>query len=854
LFGRSFDEEFPMNSLRLLVTLILLIALAASYAPAQSSHPFDIQAYKAYLAAHGDMSSTQLLSSHPAGIFAARSPVTPDAISNFHSIDSCYPFTAYERSLLSDHGFVITDRLRYSSFSTALFDIYNHDLPLFVSSDAILHAIHASYDAILQDAERDLLVGKLDSLLSALRAQLPAMSAAYAADAIMPRMVQDLDVYLTVAYALLKGGADPCIPEDASTVSTLENLITAKQFASYPLFSSTDRLIDFSQFTIRGHYTQSAVLGRYFQSMIWLGRTEFYLISPANVNPVQKPADIQRQTIDAALLVEALDRAGAFPLLEDIDVIIKMFVGESDNVTLPNMKSLLEKAQIGSAHQLLDSLAVAALQDTLRAQPFAFQRINSQILASSDYMTPDNIQPASSVLLLGQRFVVDSYVTANVVFDKISYQGLAVWRALPSTLDVLYALGNDAAAQLLVPQLNMYHYATNLAALRYLIDGYDASFWNSSLFNAWLGMIRACNPPSDRSALPPFMTTASWWQEKMNTQLASWAELRHDNLLYAKQSYTGVPICSFPHGYVEPVPALYDAVRAFAQLGKNRLVPLLSVQAPQNALSWYFSNLDGVADTLGSIARKELSGTPLSSDETLFLQHMLYMVNGGCAPAPGGWYCNLFYENGGFTKMDYIVADVHTCPADASGNMVGWVLHVGTGPINLGVVTATTPECGTAAYVGPVMSYGEHVTSNFLRLTDEQWSTLYALNGSSRPSFMNLYLADSLGRTRGSGESLLTGILQEYRSPLPQYPVLFQNYPNPFNPATVIRYALPGRSDVTLAVYNALGQRVALLVRETQERGYHQVNFDGTGLASGVYFYRLQAGSSVMTRRMLFLK
>jgi hypothetical protein len=98
-----------------------------------------------------------------------------------------------------------------------------------------------------------------------------------------------------------------------------------------------------------------------------------------------------------------------------------MFVGESDNVTLPNMKSLLQRGQIGRANQLLDPLLLAALQDTLKNQPFAFQRINSQILASSDPTKPDNIQPASSVLLLGQRFVVDSYVTGNVVFDKISY-------------------------------------------------------------------------------------------------------------------------------------------------------------------------------------------------------------------------------------------------------------------------------------------------------------------------------------------------------------------------------------------------------------------------------------------------
>ena len=83
---------------------------------------------------------------------------------------------------------------------------------------------------------------------------------------------------------------------------------------------------------------------------------------------------------------------------------------------------------------------------------------------------------------------------------------------------------------------------------------------------------------------------------------------------------------------------------------------------------------------------------------------------------------------------------------------------------------------------------------------------------------------------------------------------LEQNYPNPFNPSTTIRYSLPERSQVTLAVFNTLGQQVALLQNGEEEEGYHEVKFDGSKLASGVYLYRMQAGSCVETKKLLLVK
>ena len=83
---------------------------------------------------------------------------------------------------------------------------------------------------------------------------------------------------------------------------------------------------------------------------------------------------------------------------------------------------------------------------------------------------------------------------------------------------------------------------------------------------------------------------------------------------------------------------------------------------------------------------------------------------------------------------------------------------------------------------------------------------------------------------------------------------LSQNYPNPFNPKTVVSFQLPVASHVVLTVYDLLGREVAVLVNGQNAPGSYEATFDGSGLASGVYIYRLQAGNFLVSKRLILLK
>ena len=83
---------------------------------------------------------------------------------------------------------------------------------------------------------------------------------------------------------------------------------------------------------------------------------------------------------------------------------------------------------------------------------------------------------------------------------------------------------------------------------------------------------------------------------------------------------------------------------------------------------------------------------------------------------------------------------------------------------------------------------------------------------------------------------------------------LEQNYPNPFNPTTTIRYSIPERSEIELVVYDALGKQIETLISGDHDAGVYEVDFDATGLSSGIYFYQIKSASFTETKKLVLMK
>jgi hypothetical protein len=669
------------------------------------------------------------LSGLTASDLAALHPVThgslgydPTTAANLNLITaSTLSPNAQELAVLGQQGFVISRSKEFPTFAYGYSAIYASDLPLFVSADSILDAVHRSYDQMLEQFEQTMLIPDLQSLLQQMRTALATSTEA------TPQVRADVDLYLAVPLALLTG--QTVAPVAGASSTAINGLVQAAVNASGTQTSTlfgVERDLDMSQFKPRGHYTDSLALGQYFRAMMWLGRIEFRLIETQS----DGSQVFYRRQADAMLLLSDLLGPDGLALWNRIEGVIHKFVGDADNMTPAQVSSL--KTVLG-----ITSFADAArIDDTTMAQAivtggYGAQRIASQLMING---TASTLPLNRSFLVFGQRYVVDSEVFSNLVYDRVGHG--TIMRMMPNPLDIAYAaLGNDDALALLSDELAKYPYAPDLEAMRTLVDEHGDDYWNSTLYTGWLGALRALSPavggkPPVGSELPAVALTEGWGRRLINTQLGSWSELRHDTILYAKQSYTTGVSCVFPDAYVDPYPDLFRRLQQFAQEG-SALADLAAAAGQSvfaSSISTYFDNLASATGMLADMAAQELTGTQFTQAQMDFINQTVLVKTStmcGAAPTLEGWYSKLFFAGNSLT-YDPTIADVHTQYTDEAGNVVGRVLHVGASDPRLMIVTANTSCSGPSAYAGLAFSYHELITENFQRLTDMDWKTMIA--------------------------------------------------------------------------------------------------------------------------------
>ncbi|MFO0824236.1 MAG: DUF3160 domain-containing protein [Gemmataceae bacterium] len=568
--------------------------------------PLEFQIFEKLLAQHKDLTFEQFQAkSIKPREYSGPLSFDPTKAAHFDTLNKKFQLTPEEIAIFKKNGFVSLDVNRRHSFASAYFQIYSDDLPVFVSTDSIMHALHKSYDEILMDMEMQFFMPAVSGLLQKAHEEL----ARRPSDKADPN-ARDVDLYITVARNLLLGAGSPAdekdynkkpvwdgtlkvasaLGQDAAAVELLNEVQSLKLKDPYAGSTPTklyggERYPDFSQFRPRGHYTKFQTLKNYFRTMMWLGRvdTGWNVLPPIDTKSVR--ADSDRELRDAILFCELLSATDGTKTLKSMDDVIGFMVGRSDNLTVFMLQDIMAAAKVKTLADAKDAAALKRVKDEIESGKHASQMIRSQLVISNPNDT-FKVPPPSVFQVFGQRFIIDSFVLSQVVFDSIIFANQKQRRMMPAGLDVVAALGNDEAVKLLEPELRKWNYSANLAASRDFINLHPPAYWKSNLYVLWLDCLRTLHSDmSQEKRFPEAMKSKTWQLKQLQTQLGSWAELRHDTILYAKQSYTARPSCEYPAGYVEPYPEFYAKVKFFAEEA-GRLFAAAEFPLPPTPQGW----------------------------------------------------------------------------------------------------------------------------------------------------------------------------------------------------------------------------------------------------------------------------
>ena len=334
-------------------------------------------------------------------------------------------------------------------------------------------------------------------------------------------------VFFAVAYQLLTGKAIGTPEEQAEAKPEVEKAINAKNDFSDFMEDYKSIEYPYSLFRPRGHYSRNETLQRYFRGMMWLQSVPFGLDNPDEV-------------AEAVVMAYALDsHPQAKQNYDTFNKLITFLMGQPDNLSIPQVIAEVKKIGLPLEDLLANKQKMDELKESLKKIGDKQTRIRPAFERTSH----------NKICLMPQRYQPD----AEVLLNTVDYENKPTQRATPKGLDFFAAMGVSAAERILMEEKQEWKgFKPALDNMKKRMQEID---WNETIATQWMNTLKVLNDKGEN--LPYFMVTSEWDKKNMNAVLASWAELKHDAILYAKQPFGaecgggGLPE-PMVKGYVEP--------------------------------------------------------------------------------------------------------------------------------------------------------------------------------------------------------------------------------------------------------------------------------------------------------------
>lgn len=587
---------------------------------------------------------------------------------------------AAELSLFQKNGFVVLASRPLDSYATAYHDIFQHQLPVFVTADSLFHALFASSDSVMLNLEKDVLAPLLHDSIVRMHCTLPSVAGHYPADT-----ATDLDLYLTVARGLLSSGPDTkgMVADLPQATALIDKAQQASGLEEVMLFGRP-RMIDFTQYAPRGRYLEAqgfwtspawqAVgnLESYFRASMWLSRLELNLVSrscrSSHPGAVPDPSETPREAILALAIADLAHRAGVVDDIARLDRAWTLLGGRREDVSIATLLELRRKAGIR------DLRGPNAYHELRRAIGDDFPRE-----ARLHYMPQGSPVLPVIATLLGPRVVDDTVVTRHLVHDEVEGRGMV------GAGDMAYVLGHDRAKPMLRDDIRRFPTLENkLAKARRRMAASGSQ--GDGTYAAWMGAVLGLSART-QGIIPSFMDTEAYQDMRMNSALVAFGQLRHNYVLIAGQGFDAYG-CEIPDGYLEPAVHAYQGLIEFARRSRSAMAELDPADASHAGA--YYARVEQVLSVLLVIANDELAGWPLTDAQKRYLamvaEHIpSWNVDSGGPPQYTGWYFDLFPHRDRDSKArGSFVADYFT-----STNLAR-VAYLGATPPRLGLFLVDT--------------------------------------------------------------------------------------------------------------------------------------------------------------------